>query len=230
MKTLDDKPLVLIGDIHGDLDFLKSFIEKFPGLNIIQLGDFGMGFYHHLKEESRMRKVEECLEKADSNLYVIRGNHDDPKYFTDKVWNKRALFLRDYSVLEYQGKKIQLVGGGISVDRLHRVVDESWWSGEKIAFQPDKIEKVDVLLAHVAPKKFILNKAQTNSYVNLFCKQDPTLRDELDEEQVQMQELFDRSEASQMYFGHFHTSVHCTDELNRFYRCVNINEAVELRS
>lgn len=176
-----------------------------------------------------MRKIEECLEKADSELFVIRGNHDDPKYFTDKVWGTRATFLRDYTVFEFQGKKFQCVGGGVSVDRLLRIPKKSWWAGEQIVYQPEKIQQVDYFLSHVPPKNFILDKFQTNGFVEVFCKDDKNLREDLEKEQVQMQHLFDLSGARCCYFGHMHVSVQCEDEQNRRYRCIDINESVELR-
>lgn len=228
-KTLEEKPIILIGDVHGDWHFLREFAIKFPEFNVIQLGDFGMGYMEPSKQHFKLDNLSKVFEKANSHLYVIRGNHDDPKYFDDRVINDRITFLRDYSVLTtYNGDRIQLVGGGISVDRKLREENKGWWKGEKIVFSPVKIEKVDCFLSHVPPKNFILDKFQTNGFVDVFCKEDLTLREELKEEQELMQNLFDLSQANLSYFGHMHVDTSCVDGFHRRYRCVDINEALEL--
>lgn len=224
-------PLVLMGDIHGEwLGFLRDFILRFPSLNIIQVGDFGVGFKHRIKTAYELEKISKSLQDAGSELYVIRGNHDNPKYF-QKTNNPAAniTFLADYSTLEGpQGQKIQLVGGGISIDRIDRVINKSWWAYEKVNYQPELIQQCDIFISHVAPLNFKLDKFSTNPFVEVCCKSDPGLRDELKEEQVNMQTLFDLSKAPKCYFGHMHRSLIATDDQGRRYKCLDINETIGL--
>ncbi len=42
-----NKPIYLLGDIHGKWDIINNWIDKFEIKDsyIIQVGDFGIGFY-----------------------------------------------------------------------------------------------------------------------------------------------------------------------------------------
>lgn len=226
--------LVFLGDIHGNWNCIKEFCEKFTDYCIIQVGDFGIGFKHQIKEFHKLKKLSEVLEKTNNELFVIRGNHDDPSYFNGKkkIDLPNIKFLLDYSVIKFQDTTIQIVGGGISIDRHIRNVGKSWWQDETIQFCPDKIEKVDVLITHVAPTMFPICKAETNPMVKQFheleYRYDTTknLLQELNDEKEQIQKLSDLSECKTHYFGHYHitwTGI----ENGRKYCCLNIKEFKE---
>lgn len=229
-RVLSEDPIVLIGDVHGDWDFLEDFVLNFPKLNIVQLGDFGMGYLNPHVQDKRLKKLAGALKQSESLMYVVRGNHDDPKYFTDLILDERIIFLEDYSVLTtFSQKTIQLVGGGISVDRQLRKKNKGWWENENVLFSPSKVQKVDYFLTHVPPKYFIREMCPKSAMVEEFCKTDLYLKDQLIQEQNIIQALFDLSEAKYSYFGHFHLDTSCTDSQGRFFRCVDINEALEIK-
>ena len=86
---------------------------------MIQVGDFGAGFRKDFLDD--MLYLNDVLNEYNVTLYVIRGNHDDPKFFNgNHNWGNLKL-LKDYTVLDLEGKKILLIGGAISIDRGNRI-------------------------------------------------------------------------------------------------------------
>lgn len=225
----NNKQIVLLGDIHGEYSVIEKFCENFSDTNIIQVGDFGIGFQQNKSKESRILKnICSFLKKSNNKLFVIRGNHDDPSYFDNRKIDDEITFLSDYSLLIKDNKRILCVGGGISIDRTLRKSGISWWEGEIFNLDPDKVVKSDVLITHVAPKDFPISKEETNPMVVNFSLDDKTLIQELKQEKNMVQQLSDLSQAKRHYFGHYHIAMNYPTN-NRKYRCININEFLELK-
>lgn len=227
-KELDSRPIVLLGDIHGDFNFLSSLYKRFQDLIIIQVGDFGMGFRNLLKEQRVLNQISELFEEKNIELFAIRGNHDDPRFFKDLKFRNSITLLQDYSVLSQNGKSILLVGGGISVDRCLRNLNQGYWKDETFVLDWDSVTTADVLVTHAAPQSFPLTKEDTNGLISDFSQRDRNLRSDLKLEAQAIQKLSDATQAKRHYFGHFHVSQkHVTD--SRTYVCVDINELVEMK-
>ena len=120
MKKKDK--IILVGDIHGEYSRLRYNINRLnhEDAYIIQVGDFGMGFYklNYYKNEV-FPKLNETLVNRNCHLYVIRGNHDDPEYFkqTNNPFDfSNITLLEDYSELTLLSKSILLIGGAVSID------------------------------------------------------------------------------------------------------------------
>ena len=230
----DKEGLVALGDLHGNWSSIAEFCKNYQNFCIIQVGDFGLGFYHPIKESHRLKKLNKVLHDSNNELISIRGNHDNPKYFHNK-WLEEEVFLsNDYTILEHGGKKIQLIGGGISIDRSERIIGRSWWDKEEVNFQPERVEKVDILITHVAPSNFPLQKADTNSnvvhYHGIESSQGGDLLGELLTETKTVQKISDLSECNLHIFGHYHHSLFFVDEItHRKYICLNIDEFREIK-
>ena len=96
--------LVLVGDIHGEYRTLIWNITnryKITNSDIVILGDFGVGFDKSL--DGDYKRSEKKLIESDLMIYALRGNHDDPLYFTDeeKYSYPRLRFMEDYKVYEF---------------------------------------------------------------------------------------------------------------------------------
>lgn len=122
---LSNKPIYVLGDIHGDLQMLKLRIsndDMMQKCNIIIAGDIGLGFEllkTHISEYKRLNKF---MIERDIHLYLLRGNHDDPSYFNEHlIDSSNIVTLEDYTVLKCENTHILCVGGGISIDRTHRI-------------------------------------------------------------------------------------------------------------
>lgn len=231
--TTNRAGLVFLGDIHGDWKVIESFCDKATDFAILQLGDFGIGFRHKIKDTHNLEKLSKKLKETNNELYIIRGNHDDPSWFKGNSSIERITFLQDYTLLRFQDKRIFCVGGGISIDRSQRLPGKSYWEGEEVVFSPEKVQQCDILCTHVPPSKFPLTKAETNPMVTSFHKAEVMLGgdllEDLEREKNGVQRISDLSGCRHHYFGHFHVSER-HEESGREYRCLDINEFLELRN
>ena len=225
---LEDKLIILVGDVHGSFYSITELCKQFQNIYILQVGDFGIGFEQNkLKEQRILKNLAESLIRSNNHLFVIRGNHDNPAYFNDQTIEERITFLSDYSILNQNGKKILCVGGGISIDRVHRKIGTSYWVDEVFVLDEQKIVEADVLVTHVAPKEFPLITLQSNSLVKTFCKVDHKLDSDLKRESNLVQSLVNLSKCKKHYFGHFHVSMKY-DTSSCIYTCLDIDETKQL--
>jgi len=234
--------IILVGDIHGAFDSLKHEIKKgISDAYIIQVGDFGVGFHKPNFYKDKFTWLNDVLENKNCHLYVIRGNHDDPSYFTETNnpfgFNNITL-LADYSELNLLGKSILLVGGAVSVDRRFRKEDKMgvktsqavWWSDEvfnlKLEDQfPYKDRQYDLVVTHTRPGVCGAFKGFDN--VRYWCDQDPDLINDLIEESEQLDYLYEKTKPKWHIYGHFHQSLTIIHE-NTTFRCLDIDECWEL--
>jgi len=241
-KIFNNVILVGLGDTHN-LNILPIMQAGLPdnisNLVIIAAGDCAEGFHHSLKERSVLRKLYTHLRNINSYLIVCRGNHSNPGFFHENHWantefNDRIYFAPDYSTFIVNEKSIQLIGGGISIDRSERILGRSYWLDEEVKFEPNRVEKVDILISHVAPTNAGLRKAEANTNVMYYhgveAMQGGDLLGDLANEQNIMQEISDLSECREHYFGHYHVSHFYIDPANgRKYIGLNINEFREIK-
>lgn len=164
---------LLCGDIHGDTDAFFESVKKcggFENTDIIILGDIGLGFwyfdhkdyeYKRYADHKWMMEIEHWCKKNNNDVWVFRGNHDDPEIYTEdsKYWNwfDKIHCLRDGdTVISRNGKKYLVVPGSISIDRSgnHRILGMSYWSNEQISYNKyAEINDTDFhgIFAHTGP-------------------------------------------------------------------------------
>lgn len=125
-----NQDVYVIGDIHGDFDSLIRNIKKYEGLHtcvIIAAGDIGLGFTRISHYQEIFEQINNlCLERH-IQLYLIRGNHDDPSYFTEEKINfTNVKSIPDYSVISVGDTHILCIGGSISIDRKSRLENDKY--------------------------------------------------------------------------------------------------------
>jgi predicted phosphodiesterase len=231
MQTLENKPIIFLGDTHGDWNCIFQAIAKnsIENCHIISVGDLGIGFKY--KEEYEY-KLSETLNKQfkekNINFYGIRGNHDNPKFFTgnNRISCSNFELIEDYTIFNYNDKKIQLIGGAISIDRTGRQEGISYWQNEGVVYKKDRCQKVDVLVTHTAPSQCFPQKF--NEIVYGWAREDAYLIEDLSEERAVMNEIFKLCQPSLHFYGHFHSSW-SEKILNCKHTLLNINELKELR-
>jgi len=240
--TFKNISIILIGDTHSlklvNL-FEKKIPEDFQDCVFLHCGDAGEGFHHPIKERHLIRKLYEYMTKINSYLIICRGNHSNPIFFHQNHWanrefGERVYFSPDYSIYDINDKRIQIIGGGISIDRSERIIGKSWWENEEVVFEPERIEKVDILMTHIGPTNCGLSKAETNSmvmhYHGVEAMQGGDLLGELIHEMELVQHMSDLSECQSHYFGHYHQSHYVFDSHNnRVYRCLDIDEFKQIK-
>lgn len=159
------------GDLHGDIDRLKSpAIKKLRrGDTLLVLGDFGFIWTGNDDEQKTLR----WLEKRKYKILFIEGTHDNysllEKYPIEdfaggkaRKINNNIYHLMRGNIFEIESKKIFCFGGGISDDADIRLETGTWWPEEK-ASMAEKAhawqtleqyeDTVDYICTHVAPGK-----------------------------------------------------------------------------
>lgn len=154
------------------------------------------------------------LAKKNIKVYFMRGNHDNPKYFSEQLIKFDNLrLIKDYEIID----NILFIGGAISIDRMNRVNNKDYWVDEKIIEKSDvDINNVEIVISHEAPLKAnpVISK---NVVIN-----DNLLKD-INESRVILQNIFDKVNAKKWYYGHYHifktenignTEITCIPEYN----------------
>ncbi len=207
--------IYFIGDIHGQFKGLVHWVKqrKITDSKIVQVGDFGLGFIHKVKEINDLQHLNKFLKITGNTLYAIRGNHDNPAYFDGKVSYSNLIFLKDYSVLDIEDKTILLAGGAISIDRTTRREGKDYWKEEVFVFDAEKLagvlaeaRKVDIVVTHNAPSEFW--PYDLGKVVRTYAIRDINLIAELAKERDLHSKLLKyvstKFSPSHWYYGHFH--------------------------
>jgi UDP-2,3-diacylglucosamine pyrophosphatase LpxH len=226
IKILDkEKPILFLGDHHGQWDFVFDIIEtkKIENCYIICVGDGGEGFISKEKQLRQFDILNNRFKKNNIEYKSIRGNHSDPFYFQElnKISLSNFELIEDYSVYQHDSRLIQFIGGAISIDRTGRKEGVSYWKDEKLVFDKDKCQKVDILVTHTAPSWCF--PQQFNEMVYGWAREDAYLLEDLTDERAVMNEIFKLCKPSLHLYGHFHTSV--TERINGcMHKLLDINE------
>lgn len=110
--------MIFLGDIHGNYNTILDLLLNYniEDSVIIQVGDFGLGFKSELNDVVELSFLDERLKQYNTVLYAIRGNHDNPYFWTDKKYENyfsNINLVKDYSVINIEDLNILMIGGGI---------------------------------------------------------------------------------------------------------------------
>lgn len=206
--------IIAIGDIHGKILDLSEKINamEFDGpVNFVHLGDFGMGFDHPIKEHKRLKTLDYALQKSGSKMFVIRGNHDNPKYWTDSgsYVMDNIQFVPDNTVMEINGKICLFAGGAISIDRQNRTKGVNYWPDEVYHWEKPRMipMRIDHVFTHDVYHQcspFRIESAMTTKWFAV----DNKLKADLENSQNEMKKLYEflmsiNTDFS-WYHGHYH--------------------------
>lgn len=229
-----DRRLFLCGDIHGDFKKLVwSAVSRYKltDSDIIVLGDFGVGFDNKIKSD--YEEVSKKLEKSNIVIYALRGNHDDPSWFTDGSHNfPRLKFLKDYELITLgDGIDILPIGGANSVDISFRLQQNEilkkkkracWWEGEDIERKDLKHlpKRVDLIISHECPNIFEpvttrLGNCPLWQYEKILSSRE------------YLSNIALNVNTNYWFYGHYHKSMSGSFN-NMIWRCLNIMEFYEV--
>jgi hypothetical protein len=217
--------IIFVGDHHGDYAPIFKNLEKYniKDCLLVCVGDGGEGFMNRSKQMRYFELLNEKFAKYQVKYLSIRGNHSDPQYFDGSVCMSNFELLPDYTKREMNGEKFLFIGGAVSVDRILRRPEISWWVDEEIVFKPELIEPCDVLVTHSSPD---WNGPNDKSGISGWCDKDPTLWLDCLRERRIMNEIIQLSQPKFHFCGHFHCSSIATN--NKCYsRILDVNELYE---
>ncbi len=217
-----EKDFIVIGDTHGNHKLIVHRIKslKLRDFNMFHVGDFGVGFEKDINDDIlQLKALNKELVKANCYLNVIRGNHDDPKFFTGEYDLSNLKMLPDYSVVEIGDEKILMVGGAISIDRVDRkrkmlfnelksIDHPTYWYDEAFNLDENKLKEfrgIDYVITHSSPQfVFPLTKTGFDNYIAL----DPKLIDDLNKERLDLEIMYnilsENNKIKKYFYGHFH--------------------------
>ena len=241
--------IVLLGDVHNYSKIIQyAGAIELSDCDLIQVGDFGVGVDGN--DENRLNTLNQYLVEYNIFLHVIRGNHDNPAYFTGDYRNvySNIDFIPDYTIKQIQNKTILFIGGATSIDRkpnpnvpdvmsptgyyMGRKSGIDYWEDEILVFDEEKLRAVhgiDTVITHTAPA-FVPPYLKTGA--EKWWESDPTLEDELHAERAFLSDAYfilkQKNTIISWFFGHFH--YHITDFYNETsFRCLDILEFYELK-
>jgi Icc-related predicted phosphoesterase len=226
MKILNkNKPILFLGDHHGEWSYLLDIIDakKISDCYLISVGDSGIGFTNKENQEKNNNWLNEEFKERNIVFMAARGNHDGPAYFqgANRVSLSNFELIEDYTTAEYNGKKIQFIGGAVSIDRIARKEGVSYWENEVVKLDRDKCKEVDILVTHTAPSWCF--PQQFNEMVYGWALEDAYLIGDLSNERAIMDEIFKLCKPKLHLYGHFHST--WTEEINGCkHKLLDINE------
>jgi hypothetical protein len=235
--------IIFIGDIHGNYSKLNYDIGRYNHRDsyLFILGDVGVGFHKPNYYKTEFSNLNKQLIERNIHLYAGKGNHDNPDYFreTNNPFDlSNITLLKDYSELNLLSQNILWVGGAISIDRAWRIKENEklqkhgderrlWWPDEVFVYQDDfDYKKYDIVATHTRPANCGAFKGFDN--IKIFLDGDGTLKEELIQESMDMEKLWDKTKPKYWYFAHFHQSL-VTEYEGTVFRCLNIDEHFEHR-
>lgn len=208
------RDIIYLGDIHGHFGIIHGWIHHNKGrenCTFIQVGDFGIGFKPK-QEHHELKLLNKKLQSKKHNLFVIRGNHDNPEYFDGNHDYENIKFLPDYSFVNIKGVNHLFIGGAVSIDRKLRKEGLSYWKNELFIFDEEKlneIKDVEVLVTHTCMS---FNKPTFfNNLVYSFAAKDQDLINDLDNERMLVDSMWKKinengNKIKFHFYGHFHFS------------------------
>lgn len=175
--------IYISGDTHGDFKKIFWNIDRFDiteNDTIIILGDAGLNYFGNDKGDFDRKRA---VNNKGVKIFCIHGNHEArpetlvsyhiTEFNGGKVYVEDAFpnlfFAIDGEVYDFDGKKTLVLGGAYSVDKYYRLARGYKWfddeqPSEKIKLRTDeKLNeigwKVDIVLSHTCPKKYIPTEA-----------------------------------------------------------------------
>ena len=222
--------IMITGDRHGNINDLQG------GKGFIILGDIGIDYNDYARKDCY-----NVIRRNPDTLYIcIRGNHEPRPANLPNYYNKVAefdngivsgrnvfqakkvpnlIFLSDGEIYEIEGKTCLVIGGAYSVDKFYRLRNGyNWFADEQLTEKEmkaifDKVKgiKVDCVLTHTCPKRFVPTEL-------FLAGIDQTTVDNTME--VWLDTIEENIEYQHWYFGHFHADKHIDDKVSILYKTV----------
>lgn len=192
--------VAILGDIHQDTRYLDEalYLAKSSGAEMmIQVGDFGFDF-----RDSFIQSLISVTNRHKIPLYAIRGNHDDPHWFSQIMQFGNVHLIPDGMTITIGSKEVAFIGGAVSIDRRFREENITWWKNERVNPSVVKAwsytdQQADVLISHespIVPSSLGEPPMRITPDVELDCNED----------RMWVSAAVEVLEVSEVYHGHYH--------------------------
>jgi DNA repair exonuclease SbcCD nuclease subunit len=189
-----------------------------------------------MSEYGSLVNLNAILKEASSNMYVIRGNHDNPAFWD---WGcgyhlSNIEFIPDDCTKLIEDKVCYFVGGAVSVDRTRRRQGIDYWCGESYDPKPVRYiaDKIDILFTHDVYHPCSPYSIHSSDAVKYFAPMDEHLIGDLERSQAVMRNLYEdvmeTNPTFSWYHGHYHES-HVTNNNEQITHSLSELEFKEIR-
>lgn len=241
-KFDDIKKIFCVGSVNGHFNKLFQYIRMkttkkshshYVPLNdsiIFVCGDCGFDI-NNARQKEILNNLNSFCNSNNIHIICIRGNHDDPFYFSNKSINLSNIkTIPDYSIVKTNTDIILCIGGGISSDRTWRLEQENiinqykeknhkklYWENEAINFDEKEINtiiesglEINTIISHTSPiSAFPLMKVM-KPYVDYWSEDDKTLKDDIINDRTKLEKIFSLLKKRNLsiekwIFGHYKT-------------------------
>ena len=221
--------IVVIGDIHSKLSQISKQLSDYSDTLFISTGDAHFGEQPFDFDIERLENIEYGLSIKNNILMIIRGNHDNPKYFKKNSTFKSLLeetaphiiLIPDYSIIKTSKYNILCIGGARSVDRTFGIKDVTWFSNENIQKPDDNFfnqnHNIDIIVSHSAPLfaeplEFSNELKHYNSFViNAYALYDSKMKNDIYKEKLLLKGIYEKlnnkHHIQYLIYGHYHRSI-----------------------
>ena len=221
--------LIIIGDIHGRLPMIIKQMSEHSDTLFISTGDCHLGEQTFDSDIEMFEKIEYSLSINNNVLVLIRGNHDNPKYFKKASTFRtllgetapHVLLVPDYSIIKTSQFNILCIGGARSIDRVFKIKDKDWWQNENIQRPDDNFfeetNDIDIIISHSAPLfaqplEFSDELKFYNSFiVNAYAIYDYKMKNDIYKERLLLKGIYEKlnnkHHIQYILFGHYHKSI-----------------------
>lgn len=116
---------------------------------IIVSGNCGIGGKSIEYYKEKFGKLDKILADNNTFLLFVRGNNDDPSFFSDKAIDfEHVKTLPDYSVVQLKSFNCLCIGGSVSIDKEWKLAQEEafgkkcFWEGEAPYFDEKALDEI----------------------------------------------------------------------------------------
>lgn len=221
----------LVGDIHGELERLTNFIDRFEldkekDNTIIVLGDMGLYWRKDKRDADAFLKFYESYHYK-THIFFIDGNHENFDLLDNLPYKEGTNFKKCSDYIHYipRGTVFQLYignelktflacGGADSIDKFRRTPHLSWWKQEQITkedidlcIKNAETRHIDYVLTHCCPRSIF---EENKVYLITLGGVDQSSVDHTSEDRLE--ELKQKIDFDKWYFGHYHIDKQLDDK------------------